>query len=213
MDAYLPKYYQKNKRGLLQHKIAQDVLNKELFGFVSCDIRCQSGDRWVNGMTDKNRHGDRILSGPPPDQSLTPDQYFENFAPIFSTSNVKPADIGDTMLEHMEKFNIPMKSRRLLVGGLSAKRIFILTSLLHWYLTHGVVFEKSYEIVEYTGRVCFKEFQESIYNARLQGLEKEKNGAVLAKTMKLIGKFITIYVLLIKLINSNNKSKFFKKIK
>ena len=187
-DAYLPKYYQKNKRGLSQFKIAKDVLNKELFGFVSCDIRCQSGNSWANGMIDKNSNGDRILTGAPPDQSLTPDQYFENFAPIFSTSNVKPTDIGDTMLQHMEKFNIPMKSRRLLVGGLSAKRIFISTSLLYWYLSHGVVLEKTYEVVEYTSRVCFKEFQESIYNARLQGLQKEKNGAVLAKTMKLIGK-------------------------
>ena len=90
---------------------------------MCCDIKCIQGDKWVNGLVDRYPEtGDRILTGPKPDTLLTPDEYFNTFAPIFSNTDVNPSEIGETMLEHMKKFNIPMNSRRLLVGGLSGKK-------------------------------------------------------------------------------------------
>lgn len=194
IDAYLPPYFQKNKKELSLSKITKDILNKKLYGFVCCDIKCQSGKTWLKGMEDRDSMtGEKVLTGPIPDESMTPDEYFENFAPIFCTSVVKPCEIGDVMLQHMKQFNIPMHSRKLLVGGLSASKIYISTNLLHWYLTHGVILEKAYTIVEYTPKICFKSFQEEIYQARLDGSKKE-GGSLLARTMKLIGMyFFTVY--------------------
>ena len=108
----------------------------------------------MNAKSDRDSiTGKNIHTGPPPDTTMTPDEYFENFAPIFCTSNVKPCDIGDTMLEHMKQFNVPMNNQRLLVGGLSASKIFISSNLLHWYLTHRVILERVHTIVEYTQKL------------------------------------------------------------
>ena len=154
---------------------------------MTLDVK--SGETWLVGKSDSDPiTGEMIHTGPPPDTTMTPDEYFENFAPIFCTTYVKP-NIGDTMLKHMEQFNVPMKSRRLLVGGLSATKIVISSNLLHWYLTHGVILETVHTIVEYTPKICFKKFQQDIYHARFVGARKETGGSVLAKTMKLIGKY------------------------
>jgi hypothetical protein len=80
-----------------------------------------------------------------------------------------------------------MENRRLLVGGMSAKKILIATPLLRWYMEHGLEVTKIHQVVEYTPLACFKTFQERVTEARRRG-DADPSTAIIADTMKLIGK-------------------------
>lgn len=77
--------------------------------------------------------------------------------------------------------------RKLLVGGMSAERILLATPLLKWYLDHGLQVTRVYQCVEFTGKACFKDFQDCVSEARRQG-DAHPSKAIIADTMKLIGK-------------------------
>ena len=76
--------------------------------------------------------------------------------------------------------------RRLLVGGMSAQKILLATPLLKWYLDHGMKVTKIYQVVEFTPKRCFKDFQDEVSEARREG-DKDKSKSIIADTMKLIG--------------------------
>ncbi len=66
------------------------------------------------------------------------------------------------------------------------EKICMLTTLIKWYLQHGLITTKFYEGIQYNKDVCFKESGESIAEARRAG-DADKSMEIIAEAMKLIG--------------------------
>jgi hypothetical protein len=93
---------------------------------------------------------------------MTPAQYFEEMSPLFCTTEVPYDIIGEHMQEHVRRFGLSKKPRRLLVGGMKARQLLIATPLLKWCLEHGLEVTKIYQVIEYTPQRCFHEFVEEV---------------------------------------------------
>ena len=93
LNKYLPPYYQSHKKGLTQDQIVKDVVDGKLFGMVEVDIQV-------------------------PERLKT---YFEEMSPIFCTCDVPVSAMGSLMQDHITKYNMSTKPRRLLIGGMKAK--------------------------------------------------------------------------------------------
>jgi hypothetical protein len=50
---------------------------------------------------------------------------------------------------HLRGFQLSEKLRRLLVGGMWGRQILNATPLLKWYLEHGMVVTKIYQVMAY----------------------------------------------------------------
>ena len=57
---------------------------------------------------------------------------------------------------------------------------------LRWYLAHGLVVDRVYQIIEYEPNPCFRRFGESVSTARRAG-DEDPDKAIIADTMKLLG--------------------------
>ena len=66
------------------------------------------------------------------------------------------------------------------------KKIGLLTPLLKWYLAHGLVVTNIYTVVEYVPNAAFNTFMSQVAQVRLDG-DRDKDKALIAETMKLIG--------------------------
>ena len=75
---------------------------------------------------------------------------------------------------------------RMLVGSYYGENILPATPLLRWYLTHGIVVGRIYQIVEYHREACFRHFGESVSAARREG-DADNDKAIIADTRNLLG--------------------------
>jgi hypothetical protein len=69
---------------------------------------------------------------------------------------------------------------------MKAEKMLFLTDLLRWYLSHGLVVTRIYQVVEYEKRPIFREFSDSVSNTRRAG-DTDSSLKLLANTAKLIG--------------------------
>jgi len=157
------------QRFVTENEILQAVANGRLFGMVECDIRVP--DEWPSYF----RH-----------PSMTPYQYFEEMSPLFCTTDVPFDLIGDHMQDHVRRFQLSEKPRRLLVGGMRARQILIATPLLKWYLEHGMEVTKIYQVVEFTPHRCFRDFVKEVNDNRRLG-DAHPDKAIIGDTSKLHG--------------------------
>ena len=74
----------------------------------------------------------------------------------------------------------------MLVVSFRCVKILLATPLLRWYLAHGLVVDRVYEIIECEPNSCFWRFGESVSAARRDG-DDDPDNAIIADTMKLIG--------------------------
>ena len=122
LNKYLPPYYQSHKKALTQDQILKDVVDGKLFGMVEVDIQVP----------------EHLKS------------HFEEISPIFCTCDVPVSAMGSLMQDHITKYNMSTKPKRLLIGGMKAKKILLLTPLLKWYIDHGLevteVYQKSHRV-------------------------------------------------------------------
>ena len=58
------------------------------------------------------------------------------------------------------------KPRRLLVGGMKAKKILLATHLLRWYINHGLEITDIHSVVEYKPQKCFQKFTDYVTKTR-----------------------------------------------
>ena len=137
--------------------VRQAILNGSLFGLVQCDVHV------------------------PPHLEDT----FGEFQPIFKQALVGREDIGDFMRTYAEKNNLLSQPRQTLVASYHGKQLLLITSLLKWYIEHGLIVDNISQIVEYTPKRCFHAFGEKVTEARREG-DKDANKAILAETMKLV---------------------------
>ena len=70
------------------------------------------------------------------------------FCQIFANVEVPFDKIGETMQQHVEKFDLSKKPRRLLISGMKANKILLISNILEWYMSHGLVVTKVHQVIE-----------------------------------------------------------------
>ena len=143
---------------MTQLQIIAAVVDGTLFGMVECDIHV------------------------PPE--LRP--YFSEMQPIFKNTTVTRDDIGPFMRQYAEEHDIMSTPRRMLVGSFHGIKLLLATPLLRWYLTHGLVVDRVYQVVSYSPKPCFQNFGDSVSAARRAG-DADPDKSIIADTMKLLG--------------------------
>ena len=142
---------------LTKDQILAAVKNEQLFGVIECDIQV------------------------PEDLKSK----FSEMCPIFKNTEISREDIGEYMKTFAEENNIMPQPRRSLIGSFFGTKILLATPLVQWYLEHGLVITRIYQVIEYTPMACFKPFGEAVSNARRAG-DADPNKAIIADTMKLV---------------------------
>ena len=148
----------RQKWKMTQQQIITAVVDGTLFGMVECDVRVPSELR----------------------------AHFAEMQPIFKNATVTRDDIGPFMRQYAEEHDIMSTPRRMLVGSYRGEKILLTTPLLQWYLAHGLVVDRVYQIVEYSPKPCFQQFGDSVSAARHAG-DSDPDKAIIADTMKLLG--------------------------
>ena len=148
----------RQKWKMTQQQIITAVVDGTLFGMVECDVRVPSELR----------------------------AHFAEMQPIFKNATVTRDDIGPFMRQYAEEHDIMSTPRRMLVGSYRGEKILLTTPLLQWYLAHGLVVDRVYQIVEYSPKPCFQQFGDSVSTARRAG-DSDSDKAIIADTMKLLG--------------------------
>ena len=148
----------RRKWNMTQNEILAGVVDGTLFGMVECDVRVP----------------------------VELQDHFVEMQPIFKNATVTRDDIGPFMREYAEKNDIMSTPRRMLIGSYRGDKIMLATPLLRWYLTHGLVVDHVYQIIEYSPKPCFQHFGESVSAARRAG-DADPDKAIIADTMKLLG--------------------------
>ena len=148
----------RQKWKMTQQQIITAVVDGTLFGMVECDVR-------------------------------VPEHLQDHFAemqPIFKNATVTRDDIGPFMRQYAEEHDIMSTPRRMLVGSYHGEKLLLATPLLRWYLAHGLIVDRVYQVVEYEPNPCFQRFGESVSAARRAG-DSDPEKAIIADTMKLLG--------------------------
>ena len=146
------------KWNMTQSEILADVVNGTLFGMVECDVHV------------------------PPDLR----KHFSEMQPIFKNVTVSRDDIGPYMRQYAEENDIMSAPRRMLVGSFHGIKLLLATPLLRWYLAHGLVVDRVYQVVSYEPKPCFQNFGYSVSAARRAG-DADPDKSIIADTMKLLG--------------------------
>jgi hypothetical protein len=140
----------------------QTVLNKildgRLFGFVECDIHV-------------------------PDHL---ESKFSEMTPIFKNFELTRDHLSDHMRAFAEENDHLKRPQRSLIGSMKGEKILLFTDLLKWYLEHGLVVSRVYQIIEYEPSRIFQSFGETVTEARRAG-DVDSSQKLLADTAKLIG--------------------------
>ena len=148
----------RQKWKMTSHSIIAAVIDGTLFGMVECDVRVPDNLR----------------------------EYFAEMQPIFKNTTVTRDDIGSFMQQYAEEHDIMSTPRRMLVGSYRGEKILLATPLLRWYLAHGLVVDRVYQIIEYEPKPCFQNFGDSVSAARRAG-DADLDKSIVADTMKLLG--------------------------
>ena len=148
----------RQKWNMTQNEILAAVIDGTLFGMIECDIHV------------------------PPE--LRP--YFSEMQPVFKNVTVTRDDIGPFMRQYAEENDIMSAPRRMLVGSFHGIKLLLATPLLRWYLAHGLVVDRVYQVVDYEPNPCFQRFGESVSAARRNG-DVDPDKSIIADTMKLLG--------------------------
>ena len=144
------------KQQMTEEELLSCVKEGTLFGMVQCDLH-------------------------------TPDHLKAKFAempPIFKNVDVSRDDIGAKMKCYAEENGILQQPRKMLISSYKAEKILLATPLLQWYLAHGLVVTKIYQVVQYWPDACFEEFGNEVSEARRTG-DLNPDKAIVADSMKL----------------------------
>ena len=112
--------------------------------------------------------------------------YFSEMPPVFKNVTVSESDIGEFMRDYLKSRGKTFKNTRYLIGSMFGERILIITPLLKWYISHGLVVTKIYQLIEFSPKRCFKGFVETVSNDRRSG-DGNPNLKPVADSSKLIG--------------------------
>ena len=105
--------------------------------------------------------------------------------PVFKNASVTRYDIRPFLRQYAEEHDILSKPHVMLGDSFRGVNILLTKPLLRWYLVHGLVVDRVYQIIEYEPNPCFRRFCESVSTARRAG-DEHHNKAIIADTMKLL---------------------------
>ena len=114
-------------------------------------------------------------------------EYFQEMPPVFKNINITEADIGDYMREFLKENKRTFKDTRYLIGSMFASKILLITPLLKWYLSHGLIVTKVYQVIEFSPKRAFQLFAANVSDDRRSG-DRDPAYQAIADTSKLIGK-------------------------
>ena len=103
-NKYVPKFYQSHKTDVSERTILTAIKKGELFGMVELDISVP--ESWNDHFKKDEK----------------PAEFFNEFPPLFCTCDVNMDSIGEHMRDHLKKFQLSLRSRRLLVSWMKAKK-------------------------------------------------------------------------------------------
>ena len=93
-----------------------------------------------------------------------PDELFDKYskmAPVFLVQQIPDGNIFETMKVYKEKTGIRNSQRKQkLLDVMKAKKILLYTTVICWYLEHGLRFTAVNQSAEYGQRKPFSRFQE-----------------------------------------------------
>lgn len=149
---------------------------EELFRVTEKEILCGIMDGQIFGCVEVDLAVPDNLKG-----------YFQEMCPIFKHATVKLQDIGLHMQNFLKNSNKVFKDRHYLIGSMFATKILIITPLLRWYIEHGIVVNKIYQLIQFSPVKCFENFASEICDDRRAG-DRNPDFQVISDTSKLIGK-------------------------
>ena len=94
---------------------------------------------------------------------------FSEMTPIFKNTTVTENDIGEHMCAFLRERNEKFKPTRYLIGSMFAEKILLITPLLKWFLAHGLVVSKVYQLIQFNPKKCFKRFADQVSDDRRAG--------------------------------------------
>ena len=112
--------------------------------------------------------------------------YFEEMAPVFKHATVTFDDIGQHMQNFVNESGVTFKDRYYLIGSMFAEKVLVITPLLKWYISHGIIVSKIHQLIQFLPEKCFAKFSDQVSNDRRAG-DRDDNQKVIAETSKLIG--------------------------
>lgn len=96
-------------------------------------------------------------------------EYFSEMTPIFKNTTVKHQDIGDYSQKYLEEQDQTFPDTRYLIGSMFGEKILLTTSLLRWYLKHGLVITKIHQFIQFNPKKCFQKFADNVSDDRRAG--------------------------------------------
>jgi hypothetical protein len=146
-----PNFFRKYPHKVSDTQIRDAVLQDELFGIIEVDLEVP--EKYPHYTTKANKN-------------MSPKEYFSEFCPIFTNSEITFEDYSPHMQEFCKERGITPPKKRLLLSGMSGERILLTNSLLKWYLEHGLKITRIYEVIEFTPAKPFLGFVEQVSSAR-----------------------------------------------
>ena len=95
---------------------------------------------------------------------------FEEMCPIFKNTTINEADIGEYMQNFLRETGQKFEARRNLIGSMFGIKMLFITPLLKWYLEHGLVITKVYQVIQFNPVKCFAKFADNISDDRRAGM-------------------------------------------
>lgn len=112
--------------------------------------------------------------------------FFSEMPPVFKNVVVKRQDIGAYMESFLVESGTDYKDRRYLIGSMFGEKILLITPLLQWYLEHGLIVTRIYQVIEFNPVRAFQSFADRVSEDRRNG-DRDPSLKAIADTSKLIG--------------------------
>ena len=145
-------------RPIVLKEVVDRITSGKFFGLVECDI----------SVPDELR------------------EKFSEMTPVFKNVEVTRQQLGPRMTAFADGKHFLKRPSRMLIGSMFGEKVLLLSALARWYLSHGLIITKVYQLIEYSPRAAFRSFGESVSAARRSG-DKDPDQELLATTSKLIG--------------------------
>ena len=156
-----PGFFRNHKGKVTENDVLEAVVDGGLFGMVELDIHVP--ETWSSCF----EH-----------QKMSPYDYFKEMSPLFCSTDIP---IGSYL-----GVSPVGQTQTTVGGGMKARQILLAIPLLQWYLKHGLVVTKIYQIIEFQKQRCFRNFVQDVSDARRQG-DVDTDTAIIADTNKVIG--------------------------
>jgi G:T-mismatch repair DNA endonuclease (very short patch repair protein) len=112
--------------------------------------------------------------------------HFSEMTPVFKHATITKENVSPLMQQFANDNKLMTTPTQSLIGSYTGEKIMLATPLLQWYLQHGLVITKVYQVVEFQPHPCFKKFADAVSEARRAG-DMDALLYIIAETMKLFG--------------------------